>query len=84
MEAEDWIGFVGVFILLLSFALNLLKKIRQDSYTYVLMNLVGSGLACLASFMIDYVPFVILEGTWSIVSLVALILLMMKKPMVKA
>ena len=81
MVIADWIGFVGVFILLLSFSLNLQGKISQNSYSYILMNLVGSALACLASFMIEYIPFVILEGTWSVVSFVALILLFLKKPM---
>lgn len=84
MVTEDFIGFFGVFILLLSFSLNLLGKIKQDGYPYILMNLVGSALACLASFLINYIPFVILEGTWSIVSLVALVLLVIKKPLVKA
>ena len=78
----DWIGFVGVFVLLLSFTLNLLGKISQNSYPYILMNLVGSALACLASFMIEYIPFVILEGTWCVVSLVALVMLV-RKPLAR-
>jgi hypothetical protein len=70
---SDLIGFVGVFILLIAFLLNLAKKITQDSLSYILLNLIGAGLACLASVLIDYLPFVILEGTWTLVSLIALI-----------
>ena len=37
------------------------------------MNLVGAILACLASVLMKYYPFVLLEGTWAMVSLVALV-----------
>ena len=70
---SDLIGFVGVFILLVAFLLNLSKKITQDSLSYILLNLIGAGLACVASVLIDYLPFVILEGTWTLVSVIALV-----------
>jgi hypothetical protein len=70
---SDWIGFTGVAILLMAFLLNLLKKISSGSLSYILLNIIGAGLACLASWMIDYLPFVILEGTWTVVSVIGLI-----------
>lgn len=70
---SDWIGFIGVSILLIAFLLNLLKKITQDSVLYVSLNLAGAALACLASVIISYLPFIILEGTWTLVSLISLI-----------
>jgi hypothetical protein len=73
LNLNDWIGFTGVAILLLAFLLNLLKRISSNSLLYILMNIVGAGLACLASWLINYVPFVILEASWTVVSLVALI-----------
>ena len=73
LNLNDWIGFTGVTILLLAFLLNLLKKISSNSLPYILMNIVGAGLACLASWLIQYIPFVILEATWTIVSVIALI-----------
>jgi hypothetical protein len=36
------------------------------------MNIIGAGLACLASWLIHYFPFVILEATWMVVSVFAL------------
>ena len=71
MDFADWIGFIGVSILLLAFLLNLLKKVSQDSHTYILLNLIGAGLACVASILIEYVPFIILEGAWTLVSLIS-------------
>jgi len=73
LNLNDWIGFTGVAILLLAFLLNLFKKISSNSLSYIMMNIIGAGLACLASWLIQYVPFVILEGTWTIVSIIALI-----------
>ena len=69
----DIIGSIGVFILLLAFVLNLLNKISGKSLVYFLMNIVGAGLACYASYLINYIPFIILEGVWTVVSLIALL-----------
>jgi hypothetical protein len=73
LDISDWIGFTGVAILLLAFLLNLFKKIPSNSLPYIVMNIIGAGLACLASWMIDYIPFVILEATWTVVSVFALL-----------
>ena len=69
----DLIGSAGVFILLLAFVLNLLNKISRDSLIYILMNIIGAALACYASYLINYIPFIILEGVWTVVSLIALV-----------
>ncbi len=73
LSLNDWIGFTGVAILLMAFLLNLLKKISSNSLPYILMNIIGAGLACLASWLINYIPFVILEATWTVVSIFALV-----------
>jgi hypothetical protein len=79
MSLSDWIGFVGVSILLIAFLLSLLKKISQDSHVYILLNLFGAGLACIASILIEYIPFIILEGVWTLVSLISWVRLMSSK-----
>jgi hypothetical protein len=68
MTATDSIGFIGVTILLIAYFLNLTNKIGKDSLIYLQMNFVGAGLACLASVLMKYLPFIILEGSWTIVS----------------
>ncbi|MEO6540991.1 MAG: hypothetical protein ABIN74_08385 [Ferruginibacter sp.] len=73
LSLNDWIGFIGVAILLLAFLLNLFKKISSNSLAYIIMNIIGAGLACLASWLIHYIPFVILEATWTVVSIFALV-----------
>lgn len=79
MQTSDWIGFIGVSILLVAFFLNLSNKIHKDSLSYIGMNIIGAGIACLASVLINYLPFVILEGCWTIVSIIALIGVLRKK-----
>jgi len=37
------------------------------------MNIAGAGLACYASYLINYLPFIILEGVWTFVSIIALL-----------
>ena len=70
---NDWIGFTGVTVLLLAFLLNLAGKLSKDSLLYILLNITGAGLACLASWLIRYLPFVVLEAVWMLVSVMALI-----------
>lgn len=73
MNITDWIGFIGVTILLVAFFLNLRNVIEKDSLAYILMNLVGAAIACAASVLLNYIPFIILEGCWTLVSLYGLI-----------
>lgn len=73
MTFVDWTGFVGVAILLVAFFLNLKEVIKSDSMLYLTLNIVGSGIACYASVLLKYIPFIILEGSWMLVSLFGLI-----------
>jgi hypothetical protein len=77
MEGHDSmatvIGFIGVGLLLLAFVLNLAKILKAEGIPYLALNLIGAGLACASSWMIDFMPFVILEATWTGATLVALI-----------
>ena len=80
VEFSVIVGSTGVLLLLLAFFLNLFKILMQDTKTYAIMNIVGAGLSCYASILIDYMPFVILEGTWALVAFIGLIKLF-KAPM---
>lgn len=68
MNTTDSIGFIGVTILLIAYFLNLTDKIGKNSIVYLQMNFFGAGLACFASVLMNYWPFIILEGCWTIVS----------------
>lgn len=72
VEHATILGFVGVGLLLVAFFLNLFRYLRPDALPYLGLNLVGATLACWSSWLIDFMPFVLLEGTWAIVAAVAL------------
>jgi hypothetical protein len=71
MNISETLGSIGVSILLIAFFLNMRKLIKTESLLYSILNLLGAGLATYASWLIPYFPFVILEGVWTILSLVA-------------
>jgi len=78
-NTNDLLGFTGVAILLAAFLLHQLNKLSKDGLLYILMNIAGAGLACFASYLIRYLPFVILEATWMMVSMIALVKMLAEK-----
>lgn len=81
MNTTDWIGFIGVALILLGYFLNEIGKINNKQLVFILLNLIGSTMACLASVLINYVPFIILEAAWALVSLVSLFNFLKPKPL---
>lgn len=72
MTHNDLIGSLGVALILFSYFLNTGKLITVNGKLFYVMNVIGSGLACYASYLIVYYPFVILEAAWLLVSLYGL------------
>ena len=72
MNYSDIIGGIGVFITLLAYFLIIFNFIDKDGVLFFMMNIIGAGLACYASLLINYWPFVVLEGTWTLISIVGL------------
>ena len=73
MTTAEWLGSLGVVLLLLAFGLNLSGCLSRTSRRYQGLNVLGAGLACYASWRIDFLPFVVLEGTWALIALAALL-----------
>ncbi|MBL7747948.1 MAG: hypothetical protein JNM19_11000 [Chitinophagaceae bacterium] len=73
MSYTDITGTVGVGLILLAYFCNTFGWINGKDRLFFLLNIIGAGLACYASVLINYWPFVILEGTWFLVSLVGFI-----------
>ena len=72
MSNSDIIGSIGVMLMLIAFVLNIVDVLNNDHPFYIISNLIGGVLSCIAAIMISYLPFVILEGAWSIASAWAL------------
>ena len=80
MSIVDWIGFIGVFQILLAYFLNVIGKIKSEDLSFILLNLIG---ACLASILLKYIPFIILEAIWAFVSLISLVKYLKQKHQIK-
>jgi hypothetical protein len=72
MNYNDIIGTIGVGLILLAYFGSTFRLIKNNSAVFFLLNMIGGALATFASFLIHYMPFVILEGTWFLVSLIGL------------
>jgi hypothetical protein len=72
MTYNDIIGTIGVALILIAYFLNTERLIPVNGKLFYVINMIGAALACLASWLIDYWPFVILEGTWTLVSIYGL------------
>ncbi len=73
MSYNELSGTVGVGLILLAYFCNIFGWINGRGKLFFLLNILGAGLASYASWLIDYWPFVILEGTWFLVSVIGLI-----------
>lgn len=79
MNYNDIIGATGVGLILLAYFFNTFSLILKDGRLFFAMNIIGAGVACYASLLIKYIPFVILEGVWCLVSVAGIIKLIFKK-----
>lgn len=63
------VGISGAAILLLFFVLAQFGKLKSESLWYDGGNLVGAALLALYAYLIDSLPFLIIETIWALVSL---------------
>lgn len=74
MSLEDQVvGSVGVVLLLIAFFMNLFGIVTAQSRTYQITNAIGAGISCYASYLIGFVPFVVLEAVWCAAALAAMV-----------
>jgi len=73
MNSTDLISGVGVFLILLAFFLQTFNYITAKQLLYLWLNVIGSALAGYGSYLLDSIPFMIMEGTWCIVSVIGLL-----------
>jgi len=76
MTYNDIIGTIGVAMILIAFYLDTIKLLSKNRKLYYVMNMIGAALACYASVLLSYWPFVILEGAWTLVSIYGLMRVM--------
>ena len=72
MTYNDWIGTIGVGLVLIAYFLNTMKWIPENGKFFFTLNTVGGALSCYAAVLINFMPFVVLEAIWTVVSIYGL------------
>jgi len=58
----------GSLLILIAFVLAIGRRLQQDSYPYLLFNVVGSGALAATAVAGREWGFILLEGVWALVS----------------
>lgn len=72
MFIADLTSGIGVFLILTAFALNTFGILSREDRSYCILNLAGGVLASIGAWLIDSIPFLVLEVTWTIVAIAGL------------
>ena len=62
------VSIVGAVLILLPFAASQFRKLSTNSLAYQAMNLIGSAALTAVAVIESQYGFILLEGTWAIVS----------------
>ena len=73
MTYNDWMGTIGVGLVLLAYFLNTMKSVPENGKLFFMLNTIGGALSCYAAVLINFIPFVVLEAIWTIVSVYGLL-----------
>jgi hypothetical protein len=63
------VSILGALLILLAFAANQLGRVDTSSLSYQVANFVGSGILTVVAVIEAQPGFILLEGTWALVSL---------------
>jgi len=80
MNTANLSSGIGVFLILTAFSLNTFGILSREDRSYFVLNLVGGVLASIGAWLIDSIPFLVLEVTWTVVAIVGLAKSFNRKP----
>jgi len=64
----DLLGVTGIFMILLAYFLNVTGNLETRLLWFIVLHLVGVSLACAASILRYYLPFIMLEEVRALIS----------------
>lgn len=70
---DDLLQVVGALLVLAGFVLTQTGRLSERAWSYLLLNLIGSGILALLAFGDRRLGFLLLEGAWFAVTLVAIV-----------
>lgn len=74
------VQLLGAVLVLAAFVAAQMERVATDSRRYLTLNLVGSGVLAAVAVAERQWGFILLEGTWAIVSAAALLRLRLSSP----
>ncbi|TWD83094.1 hypothetical protein FB561_4249 [Kribbella amoyensis] len=80
MHAVDILEIVGAITILIAFTASQTGRLATKTRSYQLLNLVGSAVLAAIALVQASWGFLLLEGTWAVVSLFGLIAVLRRKP----
>lgn len=69
---EQVVQITGSLLVLIAFVAAQLKRLRQDSLAYLVLNTVGSGTLAVVAILGRQWGFLLLEASWALVSAVGM------------
>lgn len=79
MSWDQLLSLVGAAIILSGYALQSFGPENAYKKTYLLLNLVGAGALTITAIVNDQFGFILLEGTWALISAYSLARVVLKK-----
>jgi len=80
MNFETIVGVVGATCILVAFILNQMGKWSKDSFSYDLVNTIGSLILIIYAYLLLSYPFLVLNSVWFFISAKDLVLQKQKLP----
>ncbi len=70
---QQLLSFCGALLILIAYAALQLGWLRKESAAFNVLNAIGSAILAYIAFHPFQVGFVVLEGTWALISVYALL-----------
>ena len=74
MSPDLALQLFGAILIVSAFALSQTGRLDSRSYLYILLNLIGGAVLAVLAYQQARWGFVLLEGTWTLISLVSLVM----------
>ncbi|MBI3032061.1 hypothetical protein HYY69_01190 [Candidatus Woesearchaeota archaeon] len=69
MDPILFVGLSGMSLILLAFIMNQFHKWHDDDLIYDIVNVLGSGLLFMYAYLLNSMPFMVLNAVWFLISL---------------